>query len=160
MQKIITSFWRCIFLGFIFVGFPVIAIYLNGYLNLPVIHNIYTQSIGMILCFFSTGIVTTLAAQHMQTGRTTWLPVVEQPKKLIVQGLYNKTRNPMYLVETMFLIGVFCLFGHMLLLGYAFLFFLATHILVVFVEEPELEKKFGASYTAYTKRVPRWILFK
>jgi len=160
MQKIITSFWQCVFLGFIFVGFPIVAIYFNGYLNLPVVQNIYIQSIGMILCFFSTGIVTTLAAQHIQTGRSTWLPVVEKPKKLIAQGFYNNTRNPMYLVETVFFIGIACLFGHILLLGYTFLFFLATHILIVFVEEPELKKKFGASYAAYTKRVPRWILFK
>jgi protein-S-isoprenylcysteine O-methyltransferase Ste14 len=30
---------------------------------------------------------------------------------------------------------------------------------VVFLEEPDLEKRFGKNYTDYTKRVKRWGLF-
>jgi protein-S-isoprenylcysteine O-methyltransferase Ste14 len=37
------------------------------------------------------------------------------------------------------------------------LFFLATHLFVTLYEEPDLRRRFGASYEAYLSRVPRWI---
>jgi protein-S-isoprenylcysteine O-methyltransferase Ste14 len=33
----------------------------------------------------------------------------------------------------------------------------AMHLFVVYVEEPKLERRFGASYREYTRRVNRWI---
>jgi hypothetical protein len=36
------------------------------------------------------------------------------------------------------------------------LFLLATHLFVVFYEEPVLRKKFGAAYEQYCRDVPRW----
>lgn len=42
------------------------------------------------------------------------------------------------------------------LLGYAGLFFLATHVFVVGYEEPTLRRAFGQEYEAYCGQVRRW----
>ena len=42
------------------------------------------------------------------------------------------------------------------LLGYAGLFFLATHLFVLWYEEPTLRRTFGHEYEAYRRRVRRW----
>jgi protein-S-isoprenylcysteine O-methyltransferase Ste14 len=42
------------------------------------------------------------------------------------------------------------------LLGYTGLFFLATHLFVVWYEEPTLRQTFGQEYEAYCRQVRRW----
>jgi protein-S-isoprenylcysteine O-methyltransferase Ste14 len=42
------------------------------------------------------------------------------------------------------------------LLGYAGIFFLATHLLVVWYEEPTLRQPIGQEYEAYCRQVRRW----
>ncbi len=40
---------------------------------------------------------------------------------------------------------------------YALLFSALAHVSVVFVEEPELQRRFGRAYEDYCARVPRWF---
>jgi len=89
-------------------------------------------------------------------GRGTPAPV-DPPKELVVAGFYRYVRNPMYLGVILMLIGYFLWFGFWLLLGYAALAFIVTHLFVTLYEEPTLKKKFGAAYEEYLLRVPRWI---
>jgi protein-S-isoprenylcysteine O-methyltransferase Ste14 len=65
----------------------------------------------------------------------------------------------MYLAYCAITAGEFFLFGHILLLAYFLFFIVFFHSIVVFVEEPELEKRFGEPYVNYKKTVPRWVLF-
>lgn len=77
------------------------------------------------------------------------------PTKLVVEGPYLWTRNPM-------LTGVFtALFGLGILLhsvGIVLIsvpMYILLHVIELkLVEEPELERRFGASYLDYKKRVP------
>ncbi len=77
------------------------------------------------------------------------------PTELIVEGPYVWTRNPM-------LTGVFtALFGAGVLLhSYGMVvisipaYILIHAIELKLVEEPELERRFGASYSDYKRRVP------
>ncbi len=48
-------------------------------------------------------------------------------------------------------------FGSQGLLGYAVLFTLFAHWVVVRVEEPELRERFGEAYEVYCREVPRWL---
>jgi len=32
-----------------------------------------------------------------------------------------------------------------------------THIIIVFVEEPNLKRRFGQEWTDYNKKIPRWL---
>jgi protein-S-isoprenylcysteine O-methyltransferase Ste14 len=90
-------------------------------------------------------------------GKGTPAPI-EPPKELVVSGLYNHVRNPMYVGIALILIGHFLWFGFWNLLFYAAVVVVAFHAFVTFYEEPTLKRKFGASYEDYLKRVPRWIL--
>ena len=89
-------------------------------------------------------------------GKGTPAPI-DPPKELVVSGLYNYVRNPMYVGVELMLIGHFLWFGFWNLLVYAAFFFAAFYIFVLLYEEPTLKKKFGAAYEEYLKRVPRWI---
>ena len=49
------------------------------------------------------------------------------------------------------------LFHSLLLVGYALLVWVAAHLFVVLYEEPSLRRRFGKSYEAYLRAVPRWL---
>ena len=82
---------------------------------------------------------------------------MDPPKELIVTGLYNYVRNPMYVGVLAMLLAHFLWFGFWLLLAYAILLFFGFHTFVTLYEEPTLKKKFGKAYKDYLKRVPRWL---
>jgi len=91
-------------------------------------------------------------------NRTTPSPInIERAKKLVTSGLYNFTRNPMYLGMVVFLIGVALLLANgWLLIGPALFAIFITRFQIV-PEERVMTTKFGADYTAYQHRVRRWI---
>jgi len=92
----------------------------------------------------------------VQKGKGTPAPI-DPPKELVVTGLYNLVRNPMYVGVEAILIGHILWFGFWSLLIYAVIIFSGFNTFVAFYEEPTLRKKFGAAYEAYCQRVPRWI---
>lgn len=81
----------------------------------------------------------------------------DPPKELVITGLYCYVRNPVYLGALLVQLGYIFWFGSGVVISYFLLFFLAYHILIVFIEEPVLRNTFGAAYDDYMKRVPRWI---
>jgi protein-S-isoprenylcysteine O-methyltransferase Ste14 len=92
----------------------------------------------------------------LNEGHGTPAPI-DPPRQLVLKGFYQYVRNPMYLSVIFILIGHFLWSGYWFILAYAGLAFLATHLFVIFYEEPALKRKFGAAYEDYLKRVPRWI---
>jgi len=78
------------------------------------------------------------------------------PQRLIIQGPYRYTRNPMYLGHLIFLLGLawtfWSWFALILLIGRANWFHSRT-----LRDESRLEKIFGAEYAAYRMGVKRWI---
>jgi len=89
-------------------------------------------------------------------GRGTPAPI-DPPKELVVSGLYNFVRNPMYVGVFLVIIGHFLWFGFWNLLSYAVVVSITFHTFVTLYEEPNLKKRFGAAYQDYLRRVPRWI---
>jgi protein-S-isoprenylcysteine O-methyltransferase Ste14 len=82
-----------------------------------------------------------------------WSP----PRRLVVVGLYRKTRNPMYLGVLTLVAGWALGFGSPLLAVYVLLLAAGFHRRVVRHEEPWLARRFGAEWTAYAGTVPRWL---
>jgi protein-S-isoprenylcysteine O-methyltransferase Ste14 len=78
------------------------------------------------------------------------------PERIVSQGPYRFTRNPMYLGHLIFLLGValtfWSWFALILLAGRACWFHRR-----VLQDEARLTTIFGAEYTAYQARVKRWI---
>lgn len=79
------------------------------------------------------------------------------PKKFVSFGPFRYVRNPMSLGLTIFMfgLGLYELSG--LMVAFAVALFLFLHAIVVLVEEPGLEKRFGQSYREYKRSVHRWV---
>jgi protein-S-isoprenylcysteine O-methyltransferase Ste14 len=80
----------------------------------------------------------------------------DPPRRLVVRGPYRFLRNPMYLGAGFAVGGAALFFESIQLLAFVALFLLATHLFVVFYEEPTLRRTFGAEYESYCRRVHRW----
>jgi protein-S-isoprenylcysteine O-methyltransferase Ste14 len=82
---------------------------------------------------------------------------IDHPKQLVVTGLYQYVRNPMYVGVLLFLLGEALFFGSSRFLLYAIVWLAFVHANVLVYEEPNLRRKFGSSYERYTSAVRRWI---
>jgi protein-S-isoprenylcysteine O-methyltransferase Ste14 len=89
-------------------------------------------------------------------GRGTLAPW-SPPRHLVTSGLYQYSRNPMYVAVTLVLAGWTVGYESRALATYLAVVVVAFHLRVVFYEEPWLERTFGAEWRDYAARVPRWI---
>ncbi len=80
------------------------------------------------------------------------------PKELVVTGPYRWMRNPMLTGVFASLFGLgFLLHSISIVLLWTPLYLLAHVIELKKIEEPELEQRFGKSYTDYKNRVPMFL---
>jgi protein-S-isoprenylcysteine O-methyltransferase Ste14 len=66
-------------------------------------------------------------------------------------------RNPIIVAELMVIWGEALYVASVGIVLYALAASVAGHLIVVRVEEPELRRRFGESYDAYCRDVPRWL---
>ena len=81
----------------------------------------------------------------------------EEPASVIRNGLYARSRNPMYLGVLLAVAGQALLFASRPIATYAALLALGFHLIVVLIEEPHLRTKGGETYEEYVRTVPRWL---
>ena len=81
---------------------------------------------------------------------------VDPPKRLVVEGLYRWTRNPMYNGVFLAILAQASLARSIDILAYFACLALGLHLFVVLYEEPYLRNQFGPAYAAYCSAVPRW----
>jgi protein-S-isoprenylcysteine O-methyltransferase Ste14 len=79
------------------------------------------------------------------------------PRKLVTDGLFGVTRNPIYLGMTIFLIGLAVFLGTASPWAGPVMFFLVANAWYIPVEERNAAKHFGEDYAAYRARVRRWL---
>jgi protein-S-isoprenylcysteine O-methyltransferase Ste14 len=77
--------------------------------------------------------------------------------KLITTGPFAWSRNPIYLGNTLLVLGAGTYFGNWWLVGAAFVAAFATQKLAIEREERHMAAKFGSEWETYTKRVRRWV---
>lgn len=94
--------------------------------------------------------------EFARSGRGTLSPV-DPPRQLVVRGVYQYVRNPMYLSVTAIVLGEALLTQSRALAVYCAIWFLGVNVFVFGYEEPTLRRLFGASYDEYTRKVGRWI---
>lgn len=76
--------------------------------------------------------------------------------KLQQSGIYRFTRNPQALACGLYVIGFIILWPSWYALGWALLYFVIIHMMVL-TEEEHLQRVYGEEYQEYCKRVPRYI---
>ncbi len=112
--------------------------------------------IGLVLIILGAAFYLWTASDFTFAGRGTPAPIAP-PRLLVSRRLYQVNRNPMYTGVLLVLLGEAVFFMSLALLAYAVLVWLLFHLFVVYYEEPNLRKKFGASYEEYCRAAPRWI---
>jgi protein-S-isoprenylcysteine O-methyltransferase Ste14 len=118
--------------------------------NLPV------QALGWLLIALGLYVLLESFARFALQGFGTPAPVFPT-RKLIVEGFYRFTRNPIYLAVEFIIFGQGLVFGDIRLFLYGVAFWIPCHLFVLFYEEPTLRRTFGTEYEAYTANVPRWL---
>ncbi len=120
------------------------------------IPSIVRLPVGIVLLVISVPMVVWTIIRFIRTKGT---PIpFNPPPSMVADGLYGIVRNPMHLGWTIVLIGLAVLLQTFTSLVIFIPLFLLVHIIYIkFVEEKELEKKFGQAYLDYKKRVPMWL---
>jgi protein-S-isoprenylcysteine O-methyltransferase Ste14 len=76
---------------------------------------------------------------------------------LVVDGIYGRTRNPLYLGTTLVYLGLSVAAGSLWAIVLVVPLLWVINVGVVAREERYLERKFGDAYRAYKARVRRWV---
>ncbi|MFA6187176.1 MAG: isoprenylcysteine carboxylmethyltransferase family protein [Phycisphaerae bacterium] len=143
------------------VGMP-LAVYgggclFKGYLPVPQA----VSTIVYIICF-AIGTPWSLSAVFWQLifGKGTPIPAVPT-RQLLQSGPYRYVRNPMMGGYFLYLLGWAFLFNKMGNFLVVIVFMILLILEIKFIEEPELEKRFGDAYREYKKEnpflLPRWV---
>ncbi len=133
---------------------PYLILHATGGMSAPTVGILETLSI--LLALMGAGMVIWVSIVFVTHGRGTPIPI-EPPKDFVGAGLYRFVRNPMYFGALLALFAEAIFFRSAWILLYAGMLWLALHTFTVFLEEPELERRFGETYREYRERTPRWI---
>lgn len=76
---------------------------------------------------------------------------------LLTEGIFARSRNPMYLGLVIIFIGLGLLFDFVWLLLALIPIIITVHIVLIAPEERYLAEKFGPAYTHYAAKVRRWL---
>ena len=112
--------------------------------------------LGMGIAFVGFMLLVTVVWMHHHEGRGTPSPIAPT-RRLLTDGPYAWVRNPMYLGGILYFFGLILATGTwmgLVLLALGVFLIVAE---VIWIEEPELEARFGEAYRRYKQRVPRFI---
>lgn len=76
---------------------------------------------------------------------------------LVTTGPYGFTRNPIYLGNTLLVIGAGLVFGLLWLFPAAIVAAFLTQKVAIAAEEKHLDARFGRTYREYRRKIRRWI---
>ncbi|MCC8669852.1 isoprenylcysteine carboxylmethyltransferase family protein [Xanthomonas arboricola] len=109
---------------------------------------------GVIACL---GLVLALSCFILFARRRTTIMPSGHPSRLVLDGPYRFTRNPMYLALVLSYVGLCLQLGLLWAVALLPLPWLALQRYVIPFEEARLRNEFGRQYSAYCARVRRWL---
>lgn len=111
--------------------------------------------LGEVLVFFGLCLLAVSVAQ-MALARTTFIPR-RNPKALVTRGVFKYSRNPIYLADAMILTGAVLYWGAVFALPVipGFMWLITQRYIAD--EENRLKAGFGAEYSTWAAKTPRWI---
>lgn len=128
----------------------------KAYINFDLVFD-SEQEIGGI--FAALGLLVIVAGVvQFKIAKTTVNPTrPHETVTVVATGIFNRTRNPMYLGMLLVLIGWFVYLGAGLNALVLVVFVLYMNRFQIHPEETMLKKRFGDEYEQYLTRVRRWI---
>ena len=116
----------------------------------------WVQPWALVPLALGVAILALTVREFYVAGRGTLAPW-SPPRTLVTSGLYRLSRNPMYVGVLLILCGWAIGFRSGALAIYAACVALAVHLRVLVHEEPFLARTHGEAWTAYRRRVGRWL---
>jgi protein-S-isoprenylcysteine O-methyltransferase Ste14 len=144
---------------------PPPLIFLSGLISGGIVHWFFPVYIfpplfvvkiaGALLIVGGLGIILDvhLKMKRARTNIEPWKPTT----KIISDGIYAYSRNPVYVAMLLIYLGAVFVFNSFWFLPFLILVLLVMHYGVIIREESYLEGKFGEEYRQYKKRIRRWI---
>jgi protein-S-isoprenylcysteine O-methyltransferase Ste14 len=141
----------------IFLGFLAAAAVLEAVVPSPALaaHAFPRYLAGAALA--ATGFVMIAMGTRRFQAAGTNIPPNLPTTALVVDGIYRRTRNPLYLGLTLVYLGLGVAAGSFWAIGLVVPLLWVINTGVIAREEHYLERKFGDAYRAYKARVRRWV---
>jgi len=140
----------------VLVGAALVAIALGRMLPLPALDGFWPTALG--LATLLAGVALDLwAIMTMRRAATNIMPN-RAADRLVTWGPFRFSRNPIYLANTLLLIGIGVAFGNLWFVLCAVASAMIVERLAIRREERHLAAKFGADWTAYAAATPRWLI--
>ncbi|MGA9365639.1 MAG: methyltransferase [Bacteroidota bacterium] len=116
----------------------------------------WTEIPGIILMIAGAILGLACLGVFVVRGRGTAAPF-DPPRQFVAIGPYKLVRNPMYVGGLGVLFGFGLYLHSRSVLGFSAIVGFVVNLFVLYFEEPDLERRFGASYYHYKESVNRWI---
>ena len=97
-----------------------------------------------------------LAVVEFRRHQTSIVPH-HSPKRLIQSGIFSRTRNPIYLGDTLILLGLILRWDAVLALALVPIFVWITEKRFILPEEDRMRRQFRAEFARYERKVRRWL---
>ena len=115
-----------------------------------------TRPIGVAFLIIGGALAVWCIFEFFRVGGGTPAPF-DPPRALVQSGPYRYVRNPMYLGGMGALVGFGLWNSSATMVLFSIGFIVLAHFLVIFYEEPILERQFGSRYLIYKTLVGRWL---
>ena len=125
------------------------------FINASVFRLQFTKAVGILLLVISLFFLVTSLREFFLSKNT--LILIKPASSLQTNGIYNISRNPMYVALALIYLGLTCLIGNWWNIILFPLLFLLIQEYVIKSEEKYLERAFGTEYFDYKKGVRRWL---
>ncbi len=103
------------------------------------------------------GLALNLAASARLRDSQTPVDFHKSPVRLVTDGPFQMTRNPIYLGGVAVLLGIAMFLGSLVTLLFPVFVLVVLDRIYVPIEEGEMEERFGHDYLEYKQAVRRWM---
>lgn len=110
--------------------------------------------LGIVLILL--GLMLNLTATNHLKNNQTPVDFNQAPLRMVTDGPFRFSRNPIYLGGVTVLLGIAILLGSLVSFCFPVLLFLLLNLIYIPSEEKEMEKRFGIEYVEYKRSVRRW----
>jgi protein-S-isoprenylcysteine O-methyltransferase Ste14 len=140
-----TLFYCCIVLMLLLAWMWPVSTFIRFPINL----------LGIVPLLLGLGMAVWGSRKFSEVGTT--IKTFDEPGRLVTDGLFRITRNPMYLGFVLALLGVWILLGSLSPVAGVILFVVVADRWYIRFEERVLTETFGLEFEAYRARTRRWI---
>ncbi|MBO0935679.1 isoprenylcysteine carboxylmethyltransferase family protein [Fibrella sp. HMF5335] len=124
-------------------------------INDVLFHHQWIKIIGVVLLIIASFFLVSSLRQFFNSKNT--VITMKSATSLQTTGIYNFTRNPMYVGLAIVYLSVSCFIGNWWnIILFPFLLLL-VQVYIIKREESYLTRKFGQEYLAYKAKVRRWL---